>query len=84
MNAEIEVENKLTSTLPEDAVISFEDKEYVFISVASQQFEMTEVQTGITENGRIEIKNSTQLANKNIVVQNAYTLLMSLKNKAEE
>jgi len=41
-------------------------------------------ETGIKENGYIEIKNAPVFTDKQIVVKGAYTLLMALKNKAEE
>ena len=44
---------------------------------------MREVETGTQEKGFIEIKNSTAFSGKQIVTKGAYTLLMTLKNKAE-
>ena len=36
------------------------------------------------ENGFLQIVNQTEFTGKNIVTKNAYTLLMKLKNMAEE
>jgi len=47
-------------------------------------YEMKEIKTGLTENGFTEITNSETLNNKPIVTKGAYSLLMSLKNTAEE
>lgn len=84
MNAEIKVTNAKVYALPEDAIVRFENKQYVFAQVAEKQFQMLEMQTGETNNGIIEVKNGELLASKNIVLKGAYTLLMSLKNKSEE
>ncbi len=84
MNAEVEVKNKMAWALPEDAVVRFENKNYVFVKTSANQFEMLEVQTGITETGFIEIMNGEALQQKQLVGKGAYTLLMGLKNKAED
>lgn len=84
MNAEIKVTNAKAYVLPSDAVVRFENKQYVFNQIADKQFQMLEVQTGETNDGVIEVKNGDALATKNIVQKGAYTLLMSLKNKSED
>lgn len=84
MNAEIEVSTHNANVLPEEAIVRFENKHYVFVEKGKQTFEMKEVQTGNTENNLVEIINAEQFDNENIVVKNAYTLLMALKNESEE
>lgn len=84
MNAEIKVTNTKVYALPEEAIVSFENKQYVFCQISEKQFQMVEVQTGDTNNGVTEIKNGALLSAKNIVQKGAYTLLMGLKNKSEE
>jgi len=84
MNAEIETKSNKALTLPEDAIVNFEGKHYIFISLSKGKFEMIEVTLGLKENGFIEIKNSSAIEQKKVVISGAYTLLMSLKNKAEE
>ena len=84
MNAEIEIKNKNVLALPEEAIVNFEDIEYVFIEGINNQFLLTEVKTGSKENGFVEIENGTLFLQKKIVVKDAYTLLMKLKNKSEE
>jgi membrane fusion protein, heavy metal efflux system len=97
MNAEIEISNSLNNTLPEDAVVSFEGKDYVFIveenkekainssqpNNGSRTFEMIEIETGANENGFITIKDKQKIIGKNIVFKGAYTLLMKMKNVEE-
>jgi cobalt-zinc-cadmium efflux system membrane fusion protein len=84
MNAEIALQIQNSNTLPEDAIVTFENKDYIFVALDSNRFEMTEVQTGVYENGFYEIKNIAALEGKSIAIQNSYTLLMALKNKEEE
>ena len=83
MNADIELQSQQSNVLPSDAIISFESKNYIFIDKGNRQYEMTEVNTGNTENGFTEIASATDFANKNIVVKGAYSLLMKMKNTEE-
>jgi cobalt-zinc-cadmium efflux system membrane fusion protein len=84
MNADIEVKSNHVLTLPEESVVNFEGKEYVFITEKNKEYILTEVKTGSKENGFIEILNGEKLTQKQIVTKGAYTLLMKLKNKSEE
>ena len=84
MNADIEIPENNALALPEECVVAFEGKKYVFEIQDKNRFKMIPVQTGNSGDGWIEIVNSHELSNKNIAQQGAYTLLMSLKNKAEE
>lgn len=84
MNAEIAVTNAKSYVLPEDAIVRFENKYYVFIKKTATQFEMIEVQIGNTEKGFTEIIKTENLNNQTLVIKGAYSLLMSLKNKSEE
>lgn len=84
MNAEIIVPENKTRALPEESVVSFEGKDYVFEVLDSNTFEMIEVQVGNSGNGWLEIKNATTLQDKKIAEKGAYALLMALKNKGEE
>jgi cobalt-zinc-cadmium efflux system membrane fusion protein len=84
MNADIEVKNTAAWVLPEDAVVRFENKQYIFIKKSDKTFELQEVQTAATENGFTEILNTENWQQKQVVGKGAYTLLMSLKNKAED
>ena len=83
MNATIELSGGNTTVLPDDAIVRFENKNYVFIEKGNKQFELFEVQIGNAENGFTEIVDAEKLANKNIAVKGAYNLLMMLKNTDE-
>jgi cobalt-zinc-cadmium efflux system membrane fusion protein len=84
MNAEIAITNAKSYVLPEDAIVRFENKYYVFLKKTASQFEMVEVQIGNTEKGFTEIIKTENLNNQTLVIKGAYSLLMSLKNKSEE
>lgn len=83
MNAEIEVPDNNTLVLPEESIVTFEGKSYIFKALSNNRFEMTPVQTGSSGNGWVEIAGPDHLRGEKIVRKGAYTLLMALKNKAE-
>jgi cobalt-zinc-cadmium efflux system membrane fusion protein len=82
VNAEVELNNAKVNAIPEDAVVKWQNKDFVFVKVGEAQFKMISVITGVSSNGLIEVK--TDLSNQQVVVKNAYTLLMKLKNNGEE
>ncbi|MGL2965848.1 efflux RND transporter periplasmic adaptor subunit [Flavobacterium sp. XGLA_31] len=84
MNAEIEVKSNNVLTLPEEAIVNYEGKDYVFIVVGKAQYKITEVTLGNKEKGFVEILNGDQLASDTVITKGAYTLLMKLKNKSDE
>lgn len=84
MNAEIHTTQQSGNFLPEDAVVRFEGKEYVFIRSGPLQYDMTEVSTGNIYNGYIQVTHPGWNGTEEIVTQSAYTLLMALKNTDEE
>jgi membrane fusion protein, heavy metal efflux system len=84
INAIIQVDNNNVYTLNNDAIVNFEDKKFVFVQEANKNsFSMKEVQIGIVTDKVSEIRNYETLQNKNVVITDAYTLLMVLKNKEE-
>ena len=84
MNAEIQLKNDRKLAIPEDAIVSFESTDYVFVRKNTNSFEMTPVKTGTIENGYVEVINAESFIGKQLVTKGAYTLLMTLKNKSEE
>ncbi len=85
MNAEIEVKNNKALTLPSDAVVRFEGKQYVYKVDGNNQFDMLEVTAGESENGFTEIifRSTEDMSKADFVTKGAYSLLMMMKNKAE-
>ncbi|MFN4247996.1 MAG: efflux RND transporter periplasmic adaptor subunit [Flavipsychrobacter sp.] len=86
MNAELELQKENVLAVPEDAVVRYNNKQYIFVASGSKTYEMKEVVTGSTQNGFIAIADAKgiDLTNTNVVLKNAYTLLMKLKNAGEE
>lgn len=70
--------------LPQDAIVRFEGKEYIFIVLDSLKFVIKAIETGARNDGFVEIKNGQDLQSKKIVLKNAYSLLGKLKNKMDD
>lgn len=84
MNAEIDLTATNSFVVPEEAIVNFEDKNYIFFEEQKGQYKFIEIKTGISENGYTELVDGNVLLDKSIVIKGAYSLLMGLKNKAEE
>lgn len=93
VNAEISASGREVEALPDDAVVTFEDKSYIFIMKGNRKeedkevtdFVMVEVQKGISAGGYTEVILPCKINNKNsgIVVKGAYNLLAAKKNAGE-
>jgi membrane fusion protein, heavy metal efflux system len=85
MNAEIEIDGINATVIPNDGIVRYEGKQYVFVVVEKNKFEMQEVTTLNTENGltQIEFVNKQDIEGISFVTKGAYTLLMTLKNTEE-
>lgn len=94
VNARIETGTSDGYTLPEDAVVRYNSKNYIFISKKSNKehgiekhnFEMVEVKTGSSEAGIIQInivEQGLDLKSASIVVKDANTLLATGKNSED-
>lgn len=84
MNAEVSVKSQNAWIVPDAAVVRWQNKHYIFIENGEGVFEMAEVTPGIAQEGKIQITPVVDIAGKKIALTNAYTLLMKLKNQAEE
>lgn len=84
MNAEIEIPETKNLALPDECIVSFEGKHFVFKQKDTANFEMIAVEVGSSGDGFTEILNADNLKNCKIVQQGTYTLLMAMKNKGEE
>ena len=84
MNAEIEVNAEEGFVIPDDAIVTWEGKQYVFEEVKPKTYKMFPVTIGNSENGLTELLNfDVKNANKAFVTKGAYHLLMALKNVEE-
>jgi cobalt-zinc-cadmium efflux system membrane fusion protein len=85
LTGSFELDNKAAQTIPEEAVMRYEGKEFVFLTKDGSTFTMKEVKTGAKENGFVELlpDDSTSWIDNRIVVKGAYSILGMLKNKLE-
>ncbi len=84
LTGEFKISNAQVKALPQDAVIRYEGKEYIFVAKDTAIFEMLAIETGIKQGGFVEIKNKDLPEGKQVVIKNAYSLLGKLKNKMED
>jgi membrane fusion protein, heavy metal efflux system len=86
MQAHININTAKQWVLPKEAVVQFEENNWVFIALGKNQYKMIPVtlENGINHPKWIAIQNPEVLMGKSIVSTGAYTLLMAHKNKAEE
>ena len=82
VNADIALNDAKVTAVPEEAVVKWENKEYLFVQASSNQFQLLSIETGVSNNGFVEIK--TVVGSQKVVIKNAYTLLMKMKNNSEE
>jgi cobalt-zinc-cadmium efflux system membrane fusion protein len=83
MNADIEVGNKTAYAIPSDAIVLYDGRNYVFTQNNKHVFEMHKVTIQNTQDDltQITFEDNANLKDKTFVTQNAYTLLMKMKNK---
>ncbi|WP_027376325.1 efflux RND transporter periplasmic adaptor subunit [Kaistella palustris] len=79
MNAEVEADPEVGTVIPDDAVVTWEEKQYVFEEVKPKVFRMFQVEIGNAENGCTQLLNINDKSRK-FVTKGAYQLLMALKN----
>jgi len=87
VKAIIETGANPVNALPDEAVVDFEGKSYVFVKdpKGERSFEMVEVTKGISENGFTEVKMPAgSSGSPQFVLKGAYALLSKLKNSEEE
>lgn len=81
VTADVQLANKEVTAVADDAIVHYGGKAFVFAAHGKNEFEMIPVETGMNTAGFTEI--TTDLKTHDIVVKNAYTLLMKLKNTEE-
>ena len=83
VNAEIELNNVEVQVIPAASIVKWQNKSYVFVESGAATYVMMPVVTGMESKGMVEVVSGITAAQK-VVVANAYTLLMKLKNSSEE
>ncbi|GEP97624.1 efflux RND transporter periplasmic adaptor subunit [Chitinophaga cymbidii] len=82
MNAEIRLNDSREKVLPDEAIVNFENRDYVFVEEGERVFRMTPVEKGQVNDGKTVII-SGGLEGRKVVISGAYALLMQLKNTGE-
>jgi cobalt-zinc-cadmium efflux system membrane fusion protein len=85
--------SNLVSVLPSDAVVSFDEKDYIFVFGKDKveagknftEYRMIEVKKGVTDSGFTEIKipEGINLNSSKVVIKGAYSILSAKKNAGE-
>jgi RND family efflux transporter MFP subunit len=93
VNATIETSADQVPSLPSEAVVSFEDKDYIFVFEKNKveegkpftEYRMVQVQKGFSDNGFTEVRlpEGFDIRNTKVVLKGAYNLLSAKKNAGE-
>ncbi|MEI6275958.1 MAG: efflux RND transporter periplasmic adaptor subunit [Prolixibacteraceae bacterium] len=93
VNAIIETSGNLVPSLPSEAVVSFDDKDYIFVFDKNKEergkpfteYRIIEVKKGVTDGGFTEIilPEGFNINGAKVVLKGAYTLLSAKKNAGE-
>jgi len=83
INAEVVTREAALYALPEQAVVSFEGRDYVFEAVDDNTFRWIDARVGKRAGGYVEILEPAGMQGRKFVDKGAYTLLMELKKEAE-
>lgn len=93
VNAFISESEELVTSLPAEAVVSFDDKNFIFVWEKDKtedgkpfcEFRFIEVKKGLTENGytAITLPEGFDISKAKVVVKGAYNLLSAKKNAGE-
>ncbi|MDP4699720.1 MAG: efflux RND transporter periplasmic adaptor subunit [Saprospiraceae bacterium] len=86
MNAELETKVKTGYVIPDEGIVRFEGKYYLYEVTADKSYEMREVLTHGNEGGQtlITFQDNSSPVGRTFVTKGAYTLLMKMKNMEEE
>jgi cobalt-zinc-cadmium efflux system membrane fusion protein len=93
VSALVSESSNLVTVLPSDAVVSFDDKDYIFVFDKEKveagknftEYRMIEVKKGVSDSGFSEIKipEGINLNASRIVIKGAYSILSAKKNAGE-
>ena len=92
VNAIIEASSSQVTALPSEAIVSFDDKDYIFVPVREKtesgrqftEYRMVEVTRGVTDGGYTEVRLPAGFSKESkVVVKGAYNLLSAKKNAGE-
>ncbi|MCU0422246.1 MAG: efflux RND transporter periplasmic adaptor subunit [Bacteroidia bacterium] len=83
LNAELNINEGKSWYIPESAVVHYEGKDYIFIEEKRGSYKPIEI-TFLSQNkGNVYFESSSIQKGNTVVINGAYSLLMSLNNKEE-
>jgi len=93
VNAIIEATGNTVTSLPSEAIVSFDDRDYIFVFEKDKEedgkpfteYRMIEIQKGVTDGGFTEIKlpEGMDVNSSRVVIKGAYNLLSAKMNAGE-
>jgi cobalt-zinc-cadmium efflux system membrane fusion protein len=93
VNAVIKEDERNVTALPSEALVSFDDKNFIFVYEKDKEeggkpfteYRMVEVKKGISESGftEIQVPEGFNIPSSKIVIKGAYNLLSARKNAGE-
>ena len=93
VNAIIEATSNKVTALPSDAIVNFDEKDYIFVFEKNKEedgkpfteYRMIEVHKGVSDNGFTEIilPEGIDIKTVKVVIKGAYNLLSAKKNAGE-
>jgi cobalt-zinc-cadmium efflux system membrane fusion protein len=93
VNAIIESSSNKVTALPSDAIVSFDDKDYIFVFEKNKEeagqpfteYRIIEIQKGVSDGGYTEVilPKGFDITAAKIVIKGAYNLLSAKKNAGE-
>lgn len=93
VNAIVETSGDLVTALPSEAVVSFDDKDYIFVFEKNKleegkpftEYKMVEVKKGVTDGGftQVILPEIFNISQAVVVIKGAYILLSAKKNGGE-
>lgn len=86
LKAYVEAGTQRLPAIPNEAIVNFEGKDYVFVAEKeANHFKMLELTKGISELGYTEVEMKEGLSDESLIVINgAYDILAKMKNSEEE
>ena len=93
VNAIVEASANQVTSLPSEAIVSFDDKDYIFVFGKNKEengrqfteYRMVEIKKGVTDSGYTEIvlPEGFDMKSSRVVIKGAYNLLSAKKNAGE-
>lgn len=93
VNASIEANSSQATTVPSEAIVSFDDKDYIFLFEKNKkedgkpftEYRMVEIKKSVTDGGftQIMLPDGIDIKTAKVVIKGAYTILSAKKNAGE-